>query len=86
VVEPVRVTNTSTSAISAWTVTFSLPAGHTLTGSWNTVAAVSGQTVAARNASYNGNLQPNGATAFGFQVRRPAGNTQVPTAFACTSP
>ncbi len=86
VIEPVRVTNTGTATISAWTVTFTLPAGHTLTGSWNTVPAVSGQTVAARNASHNGTVAPNGATAFGFQVRRPNGNTQVPTAFACTSP
>lgn len=86
VVEPARVTNTSGATISAWTVTFTLPAGHTLTGSWNTVAAVSGQTVAARNASHNGTVQPNGSATFGFQVRRPNGNTQVPTAFACTSP
>jgi len=86
VIEPVRVTNTSTATINAWTVTFTLPAGHTLTGSWNTSLAVSGQTVTAHNASHNGTVAPNGSTTFGFQVSRSNGNTQLPSGYACTSP
>ncbi len=80
------MTNTSASSIKAWTATFTLPAGHTITGSWNTVIASSGQTVTARNASYNGTLTANGSTTFGFQVRKPNGNTQTPASYACTSP
>jgi len=67
-------------------VTFTLPAGHTLTGSWNTSLAVSGQTVTAHNASHNGTVAPNGSTTFGFQVSRSNGNTQLPSGYACTSP
>ncbi len=86
VIEPTRVTNTGTATINSWTVTFTLPAGHTVTGSWNTVLGVSGQTVTARNASHNGTVAAGGNTAFGFQVSRPNGNTQVPTGYACSSP
>ncbi|MEO3870241.1 endo-1,4-beta-xylanase [Nonomuraea sp. B12E4] len=83
VVQPVTVTNTGTSAKSGWTVTFTLPAGHTVTGSWNAVVTVSGQTVTARNANYNGNLAPSGSTSFGFQASRPNGNTQTPPGYTC---
>ena len=86
VIEPARVTNTGTATINGWTVTFTLPAGHTVTGSWNTVLTVSRQTVTARNASHNGTVAAGGNTAFGFQVSRPSGNTQVPSGYACSSP
>jgi acetylxylan esterase len=83
VIEPVRVTNTGSATINSWTVTFTLPAGHTLTGSWNTTLTVNGQTVTARNAPQNGTLAPAGNTTFGFQVTRPNGDTALPTGYAC---
>jgi uncharacterized repeat protein (TIGR01451 family) len=79
----VTVTNTGTAAKSGWTVTFTLPAGHTVTGFWNASLTVSGQTVTARNLSHNGTLAPGGSTAFGFQASRPDGNTQVPSGYGC---
>ena len=86
VVEPARVTNSGTATINSWAVTFTLPAGHAITGSWNAVLTVSGQTVTARNASYNGTVGAGGNTAFGFQVSRPNGNTSVPAGYTCTTP
>jgi endo-1,4-beta-xylanase len=86
VIEPARVTNTGTATINGWTVTFTLPTGHTIAGSWNTALTISGQTVTARNVSHNGTLQPNGSGTFGFQVSRPNGNTQLPSGYTCTSP
>jgi endo-1,4-beta-xylanase len=86
VFEPVRVTNTGTATINAWTVTFTLPAGHSIIGSWNTTLSVSGQTVVARNSPNNGTVAPGGSTTFGFQVSRPNGNTQLASGYACTSP
>ncbi|HEY6123856.1 MAG TPA: endo-1,4-beta-xylanase [Steroidobacteraceae bacterium] len=86
VIEPARVTNTGTATINSWTVTFTLPAGHAVTGSWNAVLTVSGQTVTARNASYNGTVGAGGNTAFGFQVSRPNGNTQLPSGYVCATP
>ncbi|WP_237105342.1 endo-1,4-beta-xylanase [Nonomuraea sp. MG754425] len=83
VVQPVTVTNSGSSAITGWTVTFTLPAGHTLAGSWNATLTTSGQTVTARNAGYNGNLAAGASTSFGFQVTRPSGDTQTPSGYTC---
>ncbi|HEV7608771.1 MAG TPA: PHB depolymerase family esterase [Steroidobacteraceae bacterium] len=86
VIEPARVTNTGTATINSWTVTFTLPAVHAVTGFWNAVLTVNGQTVTARNASHNGTVAAGGNTAFGFQVSRPNGNTQLPSGYTCASP
>ncbi|MFF3437379.1 fibronectin type III domain-containing protein [Streptosporangium sp. NPDC002721] len=84
VIQPLTVTNTGTSAITGWTVTFTLPAGHTLTGSWNGTTTVSGQTVTIRNVGHNGALAPGAATSgVGFQVSRPNGNTSLPSGYTC---
>src|SRR5688572_8422796 len=74
VVQPVTVTNTGTSALTSWIVTFTLPAGHAIVGSWNAALTISGQTITARNMPYNGNLGLNATTTFGLQVSRPHGN------------
>ncbi|HZM79981.1 MAG TPA: endo-1,4-beta-xylanase [Candidatus Limnocylindrales bacterium] len=86
VIEPVRVTNTGTSQITSWTVTFTMPAGHTFSNGWNAIFTVNGSTVTARNQTYNGTLGPNGSTTFGFQATRPNGNTALPTGYTCASP
>ncbi|MEU6787800.1 fibronectin type III domain-containing protein [Nonomuraea angiospora] len=84
VVQPLTITNTGTSTINGWTVTFTLPAGHTLTGSWNGTATVSGQTVTIKNVSHNGTLAPGAATtSVGFQASRPNGNTALPSGYTC---
>jgi endo-1,4-beta-xylanase len=86
VIEPARVTNTGTATIPSWTVTFTLPAGHSIVGSWNAVITVSGQTVTARNVSHNAPLAPGASGTFGFQVSRPNGNTQLASGYTCASP
>jgi len=85
-VQPVRVTNTGTSTITGWTVTFTLPAGHTFTGSWNATLTTNGQTVTARGVSRNSTLAPGAAGEWGCQASRPNGNTALPGAATCTSP
>jgi chitodextrinase len=86
VVQPYTVTNTSTSTIDSWTVTINLPAGHTLTGSWNAAVTTSGQTLTAKSLSWNGTLAPGASTSFGMQASRPSGNTELPSTITCTSP
>lgn len=86
VIQPATVTNTGTSTITSWTVTFTLPAGHTMLNYWNTALTVSGQSVTAKNTVNNGTIGAGGNQQFGFQVRRPTGNTQVPAGYTCTSP
>ncbi|WP_250213914.1 glucuronyl esterase domain-containing protein [Acrocarpospora catenulata] len=84
VIQPLTITNTGTSTITGWTVTFTLPAGHTLTGSWNGTVTVSGQTVTVRNVSHNGTLAPGASTtSFGFQASRPNGDTALPSGYTC---
>ncbi|MEO3858917.1 cellulase family glycosylhydrolase [Acrocarpospora sp. B8E8] len=85
VIQPVTVTAGS-SPITSWTVTFTLPAGHTVSGSWNATFTQSGQTVTAKSVSHNGNLPAGGSGNFGFQGSRPNGNTAVPSGYTCTTP
>lgn len=86
VIQPVRVTNTGSSNISGWTVTFTLPAGHTITGSWNATLTISGQTVTARGVGHNSALAPGGIGEWGFQASRPVGNTALPGTASCSIP
>ncbi|MFC7105496.1 cellulose binding domain-containing protein [Nonomuraea rubra] len=84
VIQPLTITNTGTSAISGWTVTFTLPAGHTLSGSWNGTVTSSGQTVTIRNVAHNGTIAAGaGNSSAGFQVTRPNGDTAVPSGYTC---
>jgi chitodextrinase len=79
-------TNTGTSTINGWTVTFTLPAGHAITGMWGATLTTSGQTVTAHGLSYNSTLGPNQVGSWGFQASRPNGNTALPSGATCTSP
>ena len=67
-------------------MTFDIPAGHTIVNYWSTALTVNGQTATAKNTPNNGTIGAGGNQQFGFQVRRPTGNTQVPAAYTCTSP
>jgi lysophospholipase L1-like esterase len=62
----VAVTNTSTSASSAWTTTFTFADGQQVTQSWNATLTQSAAAVTARNVTYNGTLAPGASTSFGF--------------------
>ncbi|MEQ4720114.1 PHB depolymerase family esterase [Nonomuraea sp. B19D2] len=76
----VTVKNTSTTQLSSWALTFTLPAGQTVTSAWNaTISPASGQ-VTARNVSYNGTVAPGASASFGFQATH-NGNTAKPAAF-----
>jgi chitodextrinase len=87
VMQPNTVTNTGTASLNGWTVTFTLPAGHTITGSWNATVTVTGQTVTARGiAGQNAALGAGAGTTWGFQASRPNGSTAVPSGATCASP
>lgn len=85
VVQPVTITNTGTSTTTSWSVSFSLPSGHSIAGSWNANLSGSTGTITATNMSYNGTVPPNGTANFGFQVSRPEGNTQTAAGFTCSA-
>jgi poly(3-hydroxybutyrate) depolymerase len=85
----ITVTNTGSSAVNGWTVTFTLPAGQAITGGWNaTYSPLSGR-VSASNVSYNATVAAGASVSFGFQATH-TGNSGAPTAYTlngatCTS-
>ncbi|GAA2215987.1 hypothetical protein GCM10009850_114560 [Nonomuraea monospora] len=85
----VTIANTSTTALSSWSLAFTLPAGQSVTSAWNASISPSSGQVTARNVSYNGAIAPGASASFGFQATH-GGNTGKPPAFtlngtACTS-
>ncbi|MFC6080497.1 glycoside hydrolase family 11 protein [Sphaerisporangium aureirubrum] len=85
----VTVTNSGSSAINGWTLTWPFSSGQQITSSWNATVTQSGSSVTARNVAYNGSLAPGANTSFGFQGTH-TGNNPNPTSFtlngsACTA-
>jgi Cellulose binding domain len=85
----ITVTNTGSSAVNGWTVTFSLPSGQTITNGWNAAYSPTSGQVRATNVSYNASVAPGASVSFGFQATH-TGNGGPPTGFAlngspCTS-
>jgi hypothetical protein len=84
----VRVTNTGTTALSSWSLAFTLPAGQTLQQGWSATWAQTGQVVTATSAAWNGTLAAGSSVEVGFNGSH-TGTTTAPTAFtlngaACT--
>ena len=77
----ISITNTGSSAINGWSLTFTLPGGQTITSGWNATFSPSTGQVTARNLPYNAVINP-GATVgdLGFQATH-TGNTGRPTSF-----
>ncbi len=84
----VVITNTGTTTINGWTLTWTFANGQTITQLWNGSYTQSGGNVSVTNLSYNGTIAPNANTSFGFNGSWSGTNTN-PTAFslngvACT--
>ncbi|MFD5265348.1 cellulase family glycosylhydrolase [Streptomyces sp. NPDC058335] len=62
----VKVTNTGTSAIGSWKVTWTWPGSQKVTSMWNASYTQTGSTVTATNAAHNGALAAGGSASFGF--------------------
>ena len=61
----VKVTAGS-AAIKSWTVTLTYGSTPSFQQSWNSTMSVSGSSLVAKNAAYNGALAAAGTTGFGF--------------------
>jgi hypothetical protein len=62
----VTVTNTSGTTLNGWTVEFDLPAGHTITSSWDAQRTSSGQHHTFRNPGWAPTLPSGTSAVFGF--------------------
>jgi len=76
----VRVTNTGSSTINGWTLSYNLPGGQQITNSWNATVSQSGSAVTARNVDWNGTIPPGGTVSFGYQGTL-SGSYSSPTSF-----
>src|SRR5579883_3354914 len=87
----ITIQNTSSSAWTSWSLTFTFPAsGQSVTQGWNGTFSQSNQDVTVINASYNGSVAVNGTAIPGFNGAWTASNP-IPTAFnvngnVCNSP
>ncbi|MDW5329770.1 GH12 family glycosyl hydrolase domain-containing protein [Plantactinospora sp. KLBMP9567] len=77
----VTVTNTGSSAINNWSLTYDLPSGQQVGNAWNATVTQSGSAVTARNISWNGNIAPGGTASFGYQGTY-SGTYSSPTSFS----
>ena len=85
----VTVANTGSTPVNGWTLGFTLPAGQTVTNSWNATLSGASGALTARNISWNGAIPPGGSASFGFQGTH-GGAYASPSAFtlngsACTT-
>ncbi|WP_433083528.1 cellulose binding domain-containing protein [Dactylosporangium sp. CA-052675] len=79
----VAVTNTSTTASTGWTATFTYANGQVVSQAWNATVAQSGAAVTARNVTYNGGLAPGTSASFGFLASWNNATNAIP-AVSCT--
>ncbi|MGQ4382031.1 cellulase family glycosylhydrolase [Streptomyces sp. SAS_270] len=78
----VKVTNTGTTALKSWKVTWTWSGAQKVTNMWNASYTQTGATVTAANADHNGAVPTGGSASFGFGGA-PGGGT-TPTA-SCTA-
>lgn len=74
------ITNTGTTAINGWQLSFTLPTGQTITNGWGATYAPSSGAVTGTNATYNGTIAPNASIGIGYQANH-AGNSAAPGSF-----
>lgn len=75
----VTITNTGTSTINGWTLSFTWPSGQQVREGWSATYSQSGSTVTATNVSYNGTIPANNSTQIGFNGSYSGTNTPPST-------
>ncbi|MCG5219321.1 PQQ-dependent sugar dehydrogenase [Streptosporangium sp. KLBMP 9127] len=75
------ITNTGTTPINGWTLTFSMSRGQTIISDWNTDLTQGGDIVTAVNAAYNGSIAPGRSVTMGYLANH-TGDASLPTRFS----
>ncbi|HEU5161106.1 MAG TPA: lytic polysaccharide monooxygenase [Streptosporangiaceae bacterium] len=78
------VTNTGTSALFGWTVSWISPSGVTVASAWNGTFTPAGDLATIRSVDWNRSLAAGASTTFGF-TGNSSGTPTLPTA-SCSSP
>jgi Cellulose binding domain len=77
------VTDTGSTALTGWTVTFTFGGDQQVTNYWNAAVTQSINYVTASSLSYNGAVAAGGSTSFGFQGTY-SSSYAAPTSVTCT--
>jgi acetylxylan esterase len=78
--ESITVSNTGSTPVNGWSLSFTLPAGQTITSGWNATYAPASGAVTAKNVSYNAAIPVGGSVSIGFQATH-TGNAGAPAGF-----
>ena len=79
--ENITITDSGSSTVNGWKLTFTLPSGQTITSGWNATYSPSTGAITATNLSYNGTIPAGGSTSIGFQGTL-TGSNAAPASFA----
>ena len=74
------ITNTGPTAVSGWTLAFTLRPGQAITSGWSATYSPASGSVRATSAAYNGALPPGGSTTIGYQATH-TGDSGPPSLF-----
>lgn len=66
------ISNSGGSALTSWTVEFTLPSGQSIASLWDGSYAANGQNITVRS-TWNGSVPVGGSTSFGFTVKGSGG-------------
>ena len=67
----VKVTNSGSAAVNGWTIEFDLPAGDTISSSWDADVTRTGNHYTAKNKSWAGTLAPGASFSWGYVATGP---------------
>lgn len=77
----ISITNTGTTPITSWNLTFTFAGNQTITANWSAVLKQTGNFVTMQNQAYNGTIAPKATlTGMGFQATY-SGKNAVPAVF-----
>ncbi|MEV7099383.1 protein kinase [Amycolatopsis sp. NPDC051045] len=79
----VTVRNDRDADLSGWSVRWTLPAGHRISGLWNGTFTVDGSTVTVENAAWNAQLDADATTTFGLIALTQNGSDDARPALTC---
>jgi len=77
----ITITNTGTTGLTGWTLTYTFGGDQRITSSWNATFSQSGTAVILRNADWNGTVQPGASVSLGTQGTWQS-SLAAPSAFA----
>ena len=76
----VVISNTGTTNLTAWTLTWTFPGNQVITGLWGGSYTQNGSAVSVKDAGYNATVAPNGGTtSFGFNANYSGTNAKPAT-------